>query len=228
MDQASADAMNALQTGTLGDGTGTNTLVYSASGDEQQPPKKKSKADDKQHPSSNTTAKADAAKTVSATSKPQPLKGTPPPPDQGTIQAWPPPEQVNYQDLGLASTSSAIVTNVVNTYGAVAGFSELKAAMLGVDVFEVAANGETAATKLGREMHALYKAGLADGETTFKEFTGIKGIRPDFVDFGTKTIYELKPNNIRAIVQGVDQLNTYKAAFETQYGGTWNIVLDTY
>ncbi|WP_316798393.1 hypothetical protein [Pedobacter frigidisoli] len=42
--------------------------------------------------------------------------------------------------------------------------------------------------QLGREMHAAYKAGLADNLNTFKEFTKIKGICPDFVDFVTKTI----------------------------------------
>jgi hypothetical protein len=82
--------------------------------------------------------------------------------------------------------------------------------------------------KLGQEMHKGYKAGLADGVTTFKEFTGIKGIRPDFVDFGTKTIYELKPFNPRQIQLGTKQLNNYKSLFEQKYGGTWKTVLDTY
>ncbi len=82
--------------------------------------------------------------------------------------------------------------------------------------------------KLGQEMHTAYKAGLADGVTTFKEFTGIKGIRPDFVDFGTKTIYELKPFNPRQIQLGTKQLNNYKSLFEQNYGGTWKTVLDHY
>ena len=82
---------------------------------------------------------------------------------------------------------------------------------------------------LGREMHKGYKTGLADGVATFKEFTGIKGIRPDFVDFGTKTIYELKPFNPRSIQLGIKQLNNYKTIFEKQYPGTiWKTVLDTY
>ena len=51
--------------------------------------------------------------------------------------------------------------------------------------------------KLGQKMHKGYKAGLADGVTTFKEFTVVKGTRPDSVYFGTKTIYELKPLNPR-------------------------------
>lgn len=82
---------------------------------------------------------------------------------------------------------------------------------------------------LGRQMHTGYKAGLADGVTTFKEFTGIKGIRPDFVDFGTKTIYELKPFNPRSIQLGTKQLNNYKSIFEREYPGTiWKTVLDRY
>ena len=82
---------------------------------------------------------------------------------------------------------------------------------------------------LGREMHAGYKvAEHAPALGRFKEFTGIKGIRPDFVDFGTKTIYELKPFNPRGIQLGTKQLNNYKSLFEQNYGGTWKTVLDHY
>lgn len=83
--------------------------------------------------------------------------------------------------------------------------------------------------KLGREMHTSYK--LADHDPDllrFKEFTRVKGVRPDFVDFGTKTIYELKPFNPRQINLGTKQLLNYKAAFEKKYGGIWNTVLDHY
>lgn len=49
--------------------------------------------------------------------------------------------------------------------------------------------------QLGREMHTGYRLVEHAPELgRFKEFTGIKGIRPDFVDFGTKTIYELNPS----------------------------------
>lgn len=82
--------------------------------------------------------------------------------------------------------------------------------------------------KLGQEMHKAYKAGLADGVNTFKEFNKIKGIRPDFVDFTIKTIYELKPYNPRAIREGLKQLDRYKSAFEETYGSGWKTVLDTY
>ena len=80
----------------------------------------------------------------------------------------------------------------------------------------------------GREMHKAYKAGMDDGINTFKEFTGIRGIRPDFVDFGTKTIYELKPFNPRGIKSGLAQLEKYRSQFEGVYGGVWNTVLDLY
>jgi len=83
--------------------------------------------------------------------------------------------------------------------------------------------------KLGREMHTAYKAGMADEINTFKEYTRIPGIRPDFVDFNTKTIYELKPFNPRAMRQGMKQLEKYKSIFEKTYPGTaWKTILDTY
>jgi hypothetical protein len=44
--------------------------------------------------------------------------------------------------------------------------------------------------KLGQQMHKAYHAGEVG-----KEFRRIPGIRPDFVDLGTKIIYELKPFN---------------------------------
>ena len=82
--------------------------------------------------------------------------------------------------------------------------------------------------KLGREKHLEYMPLKPDDVTKFKEFTEVKGIRPDFVDFGTKTIYELKPFNPRQINLGTKQLLNYKAAFEKKYGGIWNTVLDHY
>jgi len=80
----------------------------------------------------------------------------------------------------------------------------------------------------GRQMHTAYKIGLADGINTFKEFNKVPGVRHDFVDFSTKTIYELKPYNPKQIQLGTQQLLRYKNAFEAQYGGTWNTVLDFY
>jgi hypothetical protein len=83
--------------------------------------------------------------------------------------------------------------------------------------------------KLGQQMHAAYKADLHNpAKGLYKEYNGIKGIRPDFVDFNTKTIYELKPNNPRQINEGTKQLEMYKEKFKQKYGGEWNTVLDKY
>ena len=83
--------------------------------------------------------------------------------------------------------------------------------------------------KKGQHMHKLYKSKLHNpAKKLYKEFNQIKGIRPDFVDFNTSTIYEFKPNNPRAIKYGYKQLERNRKEFEKHYGGNWNIVLDTY
>lgn len=83
-------------------------------------------------------------------------------------------------------------------------------------------------TQLGQQMHKAYKAADVVDGVAWKEFRRIPGIRPDFVDFSTRTIYELKPFNPNAMWRGMDQLYKYQSIFQQKYGGTWNIVLDTY
>lgn len=61
-----------------------------------------------------------------------------------------------------------------------------------------------------------------------KEYNGVRGVRPDFVDMNTRTIFELKPNNPRSIKQGWNQLAKYKMIYEQELGGSWKIVLDVY
>lgn len=83
--------------------------------------------------------------------------------------------------------------------------------------------------KLGQQMHKAYKGKLHNpAKGLYKEFAGVKGIRPDFVDFNKRIIYELKPNNPRQIQAGRKQLSNYQTLFEQQYGGTWKTVLDLY
>ncbi len=53
--------------------------------------------------------------------------------------------------------------------------------------------------------------------------------RADGVDLTHTTVYELKPNNPRAIRQGWRQLDRYAKALEKQYHtGPWTKVLVTY
>lgn len=85
--------------------------------------------------------------------------------------------------------------------------------------------------QLGQQMHKAYKAGLADKVNTFKEFTLPSGKRIDFLDVKNGIIYELKPNNPRAILQGQKQLQIYMKELQSipRYQGiNWRTVLDTY
>lgn len=75
----------------------------------------------------------------------------------------------------------------------------------------------------GRKIHDGYKVG--DGfNPDWKEYKGIKGIRPDYVDFDNKIIYELKPMNSRSVRNGVRQLQRYNKAL----GGGFTLRLEVY
>ena len=58
----------------------------------------------------------------------------------------------------------------------------------------------------------------------WKEYGKIKGIRPDYIDFNTRTIYELKPMNPASVKSGIRQLQKYNKAL----GGGFNLVLELY
>jgi len=93
----------------------------------------------------------------------------------------------------------------------------------------VKSNGYTQSyAKLGTEVHELYKVGMADNVNTFKEFKLPSGKKVDFIDFNTKTIYELKPHNPASINNGIAQANAYLREVESIYGSGWKIVVDTY
>ena len=85
--------------------------------------------------------------------------------------------------------------------------------------------GCTEAAKKGVQKHKDWDYGQ-NNKTIFKEYDfktrhGIEGVgRADAVDIGNRIVYELKPNNTRAIRQGWKQLNRYTAALEKAYPGT--------
>ena len=75
----------------------------------------------------------------------------------------------------------------------------------------------------GRKIHDGYKVG--DGfNLDWKEYKDIKGIRPDYVDFDNKIIYELKPMNPRSARSGIRQLQRYNKAL----GGGFTMRLELY
>ena len=66
------------------------------------------------------------------------------------------------------------------------------------------------------------------GPGVIKEKMIAPGSRVDGIDFTNHIIYELKPNNPRAIALGMKQLDRYTAVASQQYGGDWIGVLKLY
>ena len=94
--------------------------------------------------------------------------------------------------------------------------------------------GCTEATRNGIRKHKEWDYGQ-DNKTIFKEYDfkakhGIEGVgRADAVDLGNNIVYELKPNNARAIQRGWKQLERYANALKKVFPGTeWTKVLITY
>ena len=75
----------------------------------------------------------------------------------------------------------------------------------------------------GREIHRGYKA-TSEFDGYGKEFGKIKGIRPDYIDFNTRTIYELEPMNPQGIKNGIRQSQKYNKAL----GGGYTMRLELY
>lgn len=69
--------------------------------------------------------------------------------------------------------------------------------------------------RLGQQVHKSYKAAIADRGNLRKEFKLPSGRRIDFLDIKNAKVYELKPNNPRAIRAGTKQLNTYIEELKT-------------
>ena len=83
------------------------------------------------------------------------------------------------------------------------------------------------ALEYGKVQHSLFKADEI-GPTFLKEFRFANGLRADAIDFKNKVIYELKPENSRAIQQGYNQLRAYTEQAKNQFGDTFKGVLETY
>ncbi len=100
----------------------------------------------------------------------------------------------------------------------------------GVRVYKTAKQTKSS-LNLGNKMHKAYRSHLEDKVSTFKEFVLPSKSRIDFLDIENGIIYELKPNNPRAIKEGIKQLERYKKELESMdrfKGIEWKTVLDTY
>lgn len=76
--------------------------------------------------------------------------------------------------------------------------------------------GESSAAAYGRAMHASYNYGPGFE----KEFTLESGQRVDAVNFDTREVVELKPNNPRAIRLGTRQVQGYADQLNQEFPGT--------
>jgi hypothetical protein len=89
----------------------------------------------------------------------------------------------------------------------------------------VAKNGETAATRAGRAWHQAWDYGPGFE----KEFVLPSGKRVDGINFTTREIRELKPNNPRAMRRGQNQVDKYLDELHREFPGQpWTGQVVTY
>ncbi len=81
-----------------------------------------------------------------------------------------------------------------------------------------------AAVEKGKEQHSQ----MDYGPGTQKEYRIDAKNRVDAIDMTNNIIYELKPNNPRAIAKGMGQLARYTQAASNRFGGKWTGVLKLY
>lgn len=88
-----------------------------------------------------------------------------------------------------------------------------------------ARGGESGAAAFGRQVHRVYNYGPGFR----KEFTLGSGRRPDAINFRTREVVELKPNNPAGIRRGQRQLEVYRRDLQQQFPGQeWRTRIETY
>jgi RHS repeat-associated protein len=93
---------------------------------------------------------------------------------------------------------------------------------------EFGPNYTKSSVKQGIEIHKSYRTNKLIKDVYEKEYRGISGIKPDYVDFKKHSIYELKPYNPHSIRKGIRQLEKYRRAFEAKDNMMWNTFLEFY
>lgn len=89
----------------------------------------------------------------------------------------------------------------------------------------------TSNLRIGQQVHRSYKAAIADKINLRKEYKLPSGRRIDFLDRVNGKVYELKPNNPRAIKAGMKQLEIYINELKTmpEYKNVnWEGILEVY
>lgn len=128
----------------------------------------------------------------------------------------------DYTNAGISAASMVPVIGSFATVG--------KNAWKANDIIKQLGNRQTKSSlKKGIQIHSSYKLNEVIPGHAVKEYTGINGIRPDFVDLDNYIIYELKPGNKNGVFRGFKQLEKYKSIFEKEMpGNKWNTILELY
>ena len=86
--------------------------------------------------------------------------------------------------------------------------------------------GENSRTAYGRRAHSNYGTALGSDHDT--KVTLPSGKKPDAVNWGTREVRELKPDNARAVRRGERQVEEYRRELEQMTGDLWKSYVDTY
>ncbi len=87
--------------------------------------------------------------------------------------------------------------------------------------------GESPAAADGRRAHDNYKTALGEAYET-RRTTLPSGKRPDAINWDTREVRELKPDNASAVKRGEKQVEGYRQELERTTGEKWTAVVDTY
>jgi hypothetical protein len=131
----------------------------------------------------------------------------------------------------------AIILIEVNPYGkairatrvattGVRAVAKHRAARRAESAARAARGGESAAAAAGRRAHANYGTALGPGYDTRVRLPS--GRRPDAVNWRTREVRELKPDNPRAVRRGERQIEGYRRELEELTGEAWTSVVDVY
>ena len=132
--------------------------------------------------------------------------------------------------LGLSAAPQGGAPGMVGL-GKMAGMNKIQAGVRQAKSLPAKQQYTKSNLRMGQKMHNMYRADQVIPKVKEKEYFLPSGRRIDFIDFENHIIYELKPNNPRAIKQGYKQLDMYLKeimSMPKHNMHNWKTVLETY